>query len=184
MADERPVDYYEVLQLSVTAEPDTINRVYRLLAQRFHPDNRETGSDSKFRQIHEAYSVLSDPEKRARYDILYEQQRHDRWKLVSTGANAENDFEMEQIVRLTVLEALYTKRRVEPRDPGIFALDLEQLIGRPREHLEFTTWYLVQKKWVTRDDNSRLVITADGVEYLEHNYRVNLQRKRLAASNE
>jgi curved DNA-binding protein CbpA len=158
--------------------------VYRLLAQRFHPDNHETGSEAKFRQIHEAYSVLSDPEKRARYDILYEQQRHDRWKLVSTGANAENDFEMEQIVRLTVLEALYTKRRVEPRDPGIFALDLEQLIGRPREHLEFTTWFLVQKKWVTRDDNSRLVITADGVEYLEHNYRVNLQRKRLAASNE
>ena len=162
MADERPVDYYEVLQLSVNAEPDTVNRVYRLLAQRFHPDNHETGSEAKFRQIHEAYSVLSDPEKRARYDILYEQQRHDRWKLVSTGANAENDFEMEQIVRLTVLEALYTKRRVEPRDPGIFALDLEQLIGRPREHLEFTTWFLVQKKWVTRDDNSRLVITADG----------------------
>jgi curved DNA-binding protein CbpA len=184
MADERPVDYYEVLQLSVNAELDTVNRVYRLLAQRFHPDNHETGSEAKFRQIHEAYSVLSDPEKRARYDILYEQQRHDRWKLVSTGANAENDFEMEQIVRLTVLEALYTKRRVEPRDPGIFALDLEQLIGRPREHLEFTTWFLVQKKWVTRDDNSRLVITADGVEYLEHNYRVNLQRKRLAASNE
>ena len=38
--------------------------VYRLLAQRFHPDNHETGSEAKFRQIHEAYSVLSDPEKR------------------------------------------------------------------------------------------------------------------------
>ena len=184
MPDERPVDYYEVLQVSASAEPDTINRVYRLLAQRFHPDNSETGNDAKFREIHEAYTVLSDPEKRARYDVMYEQHRHDRWRLVSTGANAENDFEMEQVVRLTVLEALYTKRRVEPRDPGIFALDLEQMIGRPREHLEFTTWFLVQKKWITRDDNSRLVITADGVEYLEQNYRVNLQRKRLAASNE
>ncbi len=184
MADERAVDYYEVLQVSTSAEPETINRVYRLLAQRFHPDNQETGNEGKFRVIHEAYTVLSDPEKRARYDVAYERQRQDRWRLVSTGANAENDFEMEQIVRLTVLEALYTKRRVEPRDPGIFALDLEQLIGRPREHLEFTTWFLVQKKWVTRDDNSRLVITADGVEYLEQNYRANLQRKRLAASNE
>ncbi len=184
MPDERPVDYYEVLQVSPSAEPETINRVYRLLAQRFHPDNRETGNEAKFRAIHEAYTVLSDPEKRVRYDVMYEQQRHDRWRLVSTGANAENDFEMEQIVRLTVLEALYTKRRVEPRDPGIFALDLEQLIGRPREHLEFTTWYLVQKKLVTRDDNSRLIITAEGAEYLERNYRANLQRKRLAASNE
>jgi curved DNA-binding protein CbpA len=184
MPDDRPVDYYEVLQVSSSAEPETINRVYRLLAQRFHPDNQETGNDAKFRSIHEAYTVLSDPEKRARYDVAYEQQRHDRWRLVSTGANAENDFEMEQMVRLTVLEALYTKRRVEPREPGIFALDLEQLIGRPREYLEFTTWYLVQKKWVSRDDNSRLVITADGVEYLEQNYRVNLQRKRLQAKND
>jgi curved DNA-binding protein CbpA len=184
MSDETTVDYYEVLQVSTSAEPETINRVYRLLAQRFHPDNLETGNEGRFRLIHEAYTVLSDPEKRARYDVAYEQRRHDRWRLVSTGANAENDFEMEQIVRLTVLEALYTKRRVEPRDPGIFALDLEQMIGRPREHLEFTTWFLVQKKLVTRDDNSRLIITAEGADFLEQNYRANLQRKRLAAANE
>ena len=48
-------------------------------------------------------------------------------------------------------------------------LDLETLIGRAREHLEFTIWYLTQKKYVTRSDNSILVITADGVEYLEAN---------------
>ena len=184
MSDDTTVDYYEVLQVSTGAEPETINRVYRLLAQRFHPDNQETGSEGRFRLIHEAYTVLSDPEKRARYDVAYEQRRHDRWRLVSTGANAENDFEMEQIVRLTVLEALYTKRRVEPRDPGIFSLDLEQMIGRPREHLEFTTWFLVQKKLVTRDDNSRLIITAEGADFLEQNYRANLQRKRLAAAND
>lgn len=184
MSDDTTVDYYEVLQVSTSAEPETINRVYRLLAQRFHPDNQETGNEVRFRLIHEAYTILSDPEKRARYDVAYEQRRHDRWRLVSTGANAENDFEMEQIVRLTVLEALYTKRRVEPRDPGIFALDLEQMIGRPREHLEFTTWFLVQKKLVTRDDNSRLIITAEGADFLEQNYRANLQRKRLAAAND
>ena len=55
MADEAPVDYYEALQISVTAEPETVHRVYRLLAQRYHPDNGETGSDSKFRQIADAY---------------------------------------------------------------------------------------------------------------------------------
>jgi curved DNA-binding protein len=184
MPEDRTVDYYEVLQVSTNAEPDTINRVYRLLAQRFHPDNQETGNDSQFRLIHEAYTVLSDPEKRAQYDVVHERQRQSRWRLVDTGSHAENDFEMEQIVRLTVLEALYTKRRVEPRDPGIFSLDLEQLIGRPREHLEFTIWFLLQKKFLTRDDNSRLIITADGAEYLEQNYRTNLQRRRLKASNE
>jgi curved DNA-binding protein CbpA len=181
MTEDGPIDYYEALQVSANAEPDTIQRIYRLLAQRFHPDNKETGSEVRFREIHEAYSVLSDPEKRARYDIKYHQTRQDRWRLVSTGAESENDFESELVVRLTLLEALYTRRRVEPQSPAIFATELESLLGRPREHLEFTVWYLTQRKFMTRDDQSRLQITADGVDYLEQNYRANLQRRRLPA---
>ena len=183
MHDDKPVDYYEVLQVSVNAEPDTISRIYRLLAQRFHPDNQETGNDARFREIHEAYTVLSDPEQRARYDIVHEQRRQSRWRLISTGAKADNDFELEQIARLTVLEALYTKRRIEPDGPSMFLTDLEGLTGRPREHLEFTVWFLTQKKFITKDDRSRLTITAEGAEYLEQNYRVELQRKRLQAQN-
>jgi hypothetical protein len=83
-----------------------------------------------------------------------------------------------------VLEVLYTQRRVEPYSPGMFAPDLEQLTGRPREHLEFTFWYLIQKKLMTRSDNSLLVITADGVEYLEGNYRESQQRRRLRAADQ
>ena len=60
--------------------------------------------------------------------------------------------------------------------------ELEELTGRPREHLEFTVWYLVQKKLIQRDDSARLVITADGVDFLEENYRTNLQRRRLESS--
>src|SRR5215218_9592439 len=130
-------DYYELLQVSTSAEIETIHRVYRLLAQRFHPDNRETGSASRFRLISEAYNVLCNPEERARYDIAHQQQRQDRWRLVSNGGQAENDYDMEQRVRLTVLEVLYTKRRMEPREPAIFSLDLEEMIGRAREQLEF-----------------------------------------------
>jgi curved DNA-binding protein CbpA len=182
MADDGPVDYYEVLQVSSNAEQDTIQRVYRLLAQRFHPDNKETGNEARFRAIHEAYSVLNDPEKRARYDINYQQKRNERWRLITTGAESENDFEVEMIVRLTLLEALYTQRRVDPRSPAMYSNDLEGMLGRPREHLEFTIWYLSQRKLVTRDDHSRLQITADGVDYLEQNYRANFQRKRLQGS--
>lgn len=182
MADEA-TDYYEVLQISPNAEPDTIHRIYRLLAQRFHPDNAETGNDARFRVIHEAYTVLSDPEKRAQYDVTYHRLRQDRWRLVSSGESSENDFELERSVRLTLLEVLYTRRRVEPGDPGLYAADLESMTGRPREHLEFTIWYLVQKKMVQRDDMSRLYITADGVEHLEQNYGLNLQRKRLTAKS-
>ncbi len=176
------IDHYELLQVSPSAELETIHRVYRLLAQRYHPDNQETGNPTRFREVSEAYRILCDPEERARYDVQHQQHKHDRWRLVSTGAAAENDFELEERVRLTVLEVLYTKRRMEPREPAIFALDLETMTGRPREHLEFTMWYLSSKKFVTRDDNSRLVITADGVEYLEANYRTNGLRRLQAAT--
>jgi curved DNA-binding protein CbpA len=175
-------DYYDLLQVSSTAEIETIHRVYRLLAQRFHPDNHETGNAARFRQISEAYGVLSNPEERARYDIVHAQQKQGRWKLVSTGVHAENDFDMEQMVRLTVLEVLYTKRRMEPREPAIYSLDLEEMIGRAREQLEFTLWYLGQRKYVTRDDNSRLIITADGVDHLEANYRANTRLRLKPAS--
>ena len=184
MPVEEPVDYYEVLQVNASADPETIDRVYRMLAQRFHPDNQQTGDESRFRTLLEAYTVLRDPEKRASYDVLHQQRRQDRWRLVASGAQSENDFEMEQIVRLTVLEALYTKRRLEPANPGIFFREFERLIGKPREHLEFTIWFLQQKKFVAQGDNSQLVLTIEGAEYLEQTYRSNLQQKRLPAAHE
>ena len=177
------LDYYELLQVSDAAELDTINRVYRMLAQRFHPDNQETGNSARFREITEAYHVLSNPEKRAQYDATNEKRRKDRWRLVSAGVQSENDFEMEQIVRLTVLEALYTKRRLDPATPGIYLGELEKLIGRPREHLEFTIWFLNQKRLINTDD-ARMYLTAEGVEYLEESYRSNLQRKRLQSGKQ
>ena len=181
MADDKTVDYYDILQVSPTAEPETINRVFRMLAQRYHPDNQQTGNEGRFRTILEAYNVLNDPEQRARYDVAHQQQRNDRWRLVISGANSENDFEVEQVVRLTVLEALYTKRRLEPSSPEIPFRDFETLTGRAREHLEFTIWYLQQKKFITIDDRSRLLLTVEGAEYLEQSYRPNRQHKRLHA---
>jgi curved DNA-binding protein CbpA len=178
------VDYYEVLQISASAEPETVHRVYRLLAQRFHPDNHDTGSEARFRLITEAYQVLGDPERRARYDLVHERQQRDRWRLVQHATDSENDFAAEQRVRLGVLEILYTKRRLESESPGVSPLDLEHMTGRPREHLEFTMWFLAQKKFVTRSDNSLITITADGIEYLEASYERTPHTPRLRAVNE
>jgi hypothetical protein len=80
-------------------------------------------------------------------------------------------------VRLTVLEVLYTRRRLEPDSAGLSPLDLEKLTGRAREHLEFTIWFLVQKKLVTRSDGAMMQITVEGVEYLEQNYTATAQRR-------
>jgi hypothetical protein len=61
-------NYYELLQLSPNAQPDVIERVYRLLAQRCHPHQPETGNLEMFMKLYEAHRVLSDPELRAEYD--------------------------------------------------------------------------------------------------------------------
>jgi hypothetical protein len=72
---------------------------------------------------------------------------------------------------------LYTRRRTEPDLSGVSMWDLESLIGRAREQLEFTVWYLSSKRFITRSDGAELVITAEGVEFLEANYAVNTQRR-------
>ena len=176
MSSNQAVDYYETLQISPNAEPETVHRVFRLLAQRFHPDNTETGNEGNFRLLNDAYRVLSDPEQRARYDVVHTKLRQERWRLVATGAEADNNFDAERSIRLTILEVLYTRRRLELESPGLSPLDLEKLTGRAREHLEFTIWYLVQKKFITRSDGSMLQITVDGVEYLESNYTATQRR--------
>jgi curved DNA-binding protein CbpA len=182
--DDASLDYYEILQINPTAEPDTIHRVYRLLAQRIHPDNKETGDEERFRALHEAYKTLSDPEKRAQYDIMYDEWRKRRWRLLSKGDSADTDLEAEQITRLSVLEILYSQRRAEVNSPGIFILDLEDLTGRAREHLEFTLWYLAKKGFIDRGDSSRIAITVQGVDYLEQHYGEGLRRRRLKAPKE
>lgn len=62
-------DYYEVLGVARDAGPAEIKRAYRQMALKYHPDrNREPGAEDRFKECSEAYEVLSDPEKRNRYD--------------------------------------------------------------------------------------------------------------------
>lgn len=181
MTDQSGSDYYELLQVNPNADPDTIHRVYRFLAQRYHPDNAETGNEARFRVLADAYAVLSDPEQRARYDVVYQSIKQQRWRLVAANSQMDTDLQSENLMRLTILELLYTRRRTERDNPGLSLLDLEALSGRAREHLEFTIWYLTQKKYVSRSDGSSLSITVEGVEYIEDNLRDTTHRRRLHA---
>ncbi|HVM72369.1 MAG TPA: molecular chaperone DnaJ [Anaerolineales bacterium] len=67
MASNR--DYYEVLGIPKNASSDDIKSAFRKLARQYHPDvSKEADAEEKFKEINEAYGVLSDPQKRARYD--------------------------------------------------------------------------------------------------------------------
>ena len=182
MPENPAADYYEVLQISPNADPDTVHRVYRLLAQRFHPDNQATGDAEQFRVLMKAYRVLGDPERRAQYDVHRPERQQERAQLISEALRAQNDVESEQLLRLTVLELLYARRRNDSNAPGVYFADLEGLVGRPREHLEFTMWYLAQKRFIDRTDGSQVMITADGVDHLEQNGAVRQQVLRLTAA--
>src|SRR5687768_15680357 len=62
-------DYYEVLGVARDASEDDVRRAFRRLARQYHPDvNREDGADARFKEVNEAYEVLSDREKRQIYD--------------------------------------------------------------------------------------------------------------------
>jgi molecular chaperone DnaJ len=69
MATDRKQDYYDVLGVPRNASADDVKKAFRKLAMQYHPDrNREDGAEARFKEINEAYEVLSDPERRAMYD--------------------------------------------------------------------------------------------------------------------
>jgi len=87
MADKR--DYYEVLGVSKSASKDDIKSSYRKLAKKYHPDNKETGDEAKFKEIQEAYDILYDDSKRSTYD----QFGHAAFEQTGGGAGGGNPFQ-------------------------------------------------------------------------------------------
>ncbi|HEY1341867.1 MAG TPA: DnaJ domain-containing protein [Bryobacteraceae bacterium] len=179
-----PTNYYEILQISRNADDETVHRVYRIMASRFHPDNPRTGNVEKFMALQRAYEVLSDPVERARYDAL-----HPAYEAPPLPIFELKDFvegiEGEKNRRLGVLSLLYHRRRLNELSPGMSLLELERRMSFPREYLEFTLWYLRTKGYVEfLDQNSDYGVTAAGVDYVEqHSSTNNVIRELLTAGS-
>ena len=155
-----------MLQISPNAQAETVQRVYRLLAQIYHPDNKETGDQDLFEQVLQAHRVLSNPEKRAAYDVEYRAVAAVKWKIFDQ-ASATVGFEGEKRKRMGILSLLCTKRMNQPDQPALNIVELEQLLGCPREHLEISLWYLRESGRIQRSDNGRYALTVKGMETLE-----------------
>ena len=184
-------DYYAVLQLDPNAQQLVVTKVYRLLAAYYHPDNKQTGDEEKFKQVLEAYEVLSDPAKRSRYDLSYvgtgknktqESSKREQRPVVSAelenlkvrftkqaGNPADQNGNMsERELRKSLLLALYDVRRNNPTRPQLPMLVLAELLGCRVEELEFSNWYLKEKGYIKITESADFLITVAGVDHVEN----------------
>lgn len=174
-------DYYEDLQISPNADNETLERVYRLLAKRYHPDNGKTGNAEKFDVITQAFQILSKPEKRAAYDATYEESKALQWNALS-GADSSQGFKDDTRLRHSILSILYVERRNGSADFSIGLWRMEKMLGWPEKILEFHIWYLKEKGWAQRTDTGGYAITADGVDIVEENNLI-VSEDRLLPDN-
>jgi curved DNA-binding protein CbpA len=163
MSNVQNRDLYEALEVSPNASQETIERMFRYFAQRYHPDRGSTGDATRFHQIVEAYGTLKDPESRAAYDASHKSNLDYHWSLVEEAGENDN-FDNDSLIQERVLSVLYTKRKRDPREPGLALMQMERLTGCPHEMLEFHLWYLRDKGWIMRMEDGSMAITADGVD--------------------
>ena len=160
-------DYYELLEISPQATQETIHRVYRYMAARYHPDVAGTGDLDKFTQLTLAYKVLSDPSGRAEYNAQRAMCQPKVRNPMSTSVDFMDQAEGDLNRRVAVLAILYYRRRMYPNNPEVSLNEIEQRMGFPRDYLDFTTWYLAKKKYITKADNSDFTLTIEGVDFIE-----------------
>lgn len=80
---DEPTDHYRTLQVTRNAEPEVIERAYKALALKYHPDvvapERRVAAETRMKSINRAYEVLRDPRSRARYDAMLTQEGGGAW---------------------------------------------------------------------------------------------------------
>jgi hypothetical protein len=159
------VDYYEALQLSPRATSETIERVYRLLAKRYHPDNAQTGSAERFAEVRDAFEMLANPERRAAYDVRYDEMQGIQWKVFNQDSAEQGRSDDRRVIH-AVLSILYVERRRDPARGGLGMVFIERTLGVPEEHLKFPLWYMKQHGWIEILDSGQVAITIEGIDRL------------------
>ncbi len=160
---EEFLDLYEVMEISPKATSETIERVFRYLVKRYHPDTADTADMKKFTQLVDAFEVLRDPVQRAAFDVEREaNQKVNRQLVEDAGCAGDDVAERHQLLTL-----FYAKRRRDIRNPGVGVSTLEALVSYPVEVLDFHLWYFREKGWIDREESGLLSITAEGVDRIE-----------------
>jgi len=190
MAADPSVDYYELLQVSPTAEPAAILAVYRVLSAKYDPANKSTGNAQRYHLIKTAYETLSNKDKR----LAYDRQRKGpasagpapaapsgQVRAAASGASEQApsqpdpaspaggavDRRFEARKRQMILSVLYDRIIASPLQPGLNMRQLETALKIPKEQLEFAMWFLNESGCIKSLDNGRFMITFQGVAECE-----------------
>ncbi len=123
-----PKDYYKILGVPRNATQEEIKKAYRRLALKYHPDRNRGNKEAeeKFKEINEAYAVLSDPEKRRQYDMF-------------GSAEFEKRYSQEDIFRGFNFESIFKDLGIEFDLGRIFKFDFSDLFSHLFDTHEHTT---------------------------------------------
>lgn len=167
---------YNILQVDHGAHPTIIRYAYRFLAGMYHPDNAESGNQDLFRTVSEAFRTLSDPGKRAAYDLQVGVKAAGPPQPGQPGFGKSLDQGFHQIpktglsyneveFRLAVLQILLTARKKRVQNGGASAKVLMDVLGTEMADTEFVLWYLREKGLILRNE-ANFQITVAGVDYI------------------
>jgi len=161
-------DHYKVLEIDPKSNLEAIQQSYGKLVQKYHPRNTQSGDQEKFDALNLAYEVLSDAGLRAEFDKL-KSGGEDKTEFNFSGLGFFAALGHETALRAALLCLLYDRRRLKPFTPGLSVRRVENILETTPEGLNFALWYLKQRSLVTSDDKSNLLITVEGMDYLETN---------------
>jgi curved DNA-binding protein len=178
------IDYYDILQVDPNCDARKLGSAYRYLAKMYHPDRADTADPTKFDEVIAAYKVLRNPNQRAKYDILYAQNKGLYWIETPVGDAEEIDEKPalnDAEAHARILMFLYKKRREDAQNAGVAGFYLQEMLNCSDEHFEFHKWYLKEKGFIVLTEHGTLAITVEGVDHVISMSRTTRAEKLLIA---
>ena len=164
-------NHYDISQVSQNASQEVIEKMFRFLATKHHPD--AGGEKKQFNEMVEAFEVLRDPAARSNYDMEIKTEKQEISRLVENSKQAGPD----AAIRHELLCLFYARRREQGVSPALGAMAIEKALNLSENVLEFHLWYFKEKGWIARWESGGFAITAEGVDQIDST------ELRMAAAN-
>ncbi len=159
-------DHYAILEIDANADQTTVLAAYSQQVAKYHPTRGTSPDEEKYKAISTANEILSDPSSRSAFDQLRGNPQQEGPHRFSGQAF----FEMvatEPTRRLAILCLLYDRARQKPGRPGLSFRQTEAILNMSGDDMRFALVYLKQRGLAIADDKSNLLVTVDGMDFVE-----------------